>query len=231
MLISELRAYVWAQTDTTSADLPSSTIDDYVIEGFNRTIAAESGWPFYEQTWEFTYDSATESTALPIDVDDIVTVMMPYESGLRRLEYITQENAEESRWLSTNGLPRFFSVWAHNLYLWPPPAEDIAIKLRGYRRPLATVWDASGVIDCDDRLKRPLAHYACSLAYAQQEDEVLERTYMERWQRDVEMARQAIMSPLTSRPLVMHSLASTAGGMNSLRRRGRAIPLSIQLPG
>jgi hypothetical protein len=47
-----------------------------------------------------------------------------------------------------------------------------------------------------------LISYAVALAYAQQEDEVLEGTYMNRWQADVEGARRAIMEPRHHRPLV-----------------------------
>jgi hypothetical protein len=38
---------------------------------------------------------------------------------------------------------------------------------------------------------------------AQQEDEILERTYLDSWQRGVEMARGDIMRPIHTEPLVM----------------------------
>jgi hypothetical protein len=38
---------------------------------------------------------------------------------------------------------------------------------------------------------------------------VLETTYMDRWQRDVEMARAAIMDPVHHRPMAMASSTTT----------------------
>ena len=50
----DLRSYVRTQTDTISTELPDSTIDNYLQEAFNRTINAETQWPFYEQSWTGT---------------------------------------------------------------------------------------------------------------------------------------------------------------------------------
>jgi hypothetical protein len=97
-------------------------------------------------------------------------------------------------------------VWKDVIYLWPQVTftADRDYRLRGYRS--ATDWLAGPSTtepDCDERLHLPLAHYAIALSYAKQEDETLERTYMERWQRDVEIIRKIIMDPVHQRPLMM----------------------------
>ena len=79
------------------------------------------------------------------------------------------------------------------------------VQIRGYRYP--TDWIAGGagaVPDCDARLHMLLAHYAIALAYAQQEDEVLEDVYMKRWQAGFAAARNAIVNPRHHRPLVFN---------------------------
>ena len=48
-----------------------------------------------------------------------------------------------------------------------------------------------------------MANYAIALAYIQQEDPEMERVYMERWLKDVEMARMVIMETAYHRPLTM----------------------------
>jgi hypothetical protein len=74
------------------------------------------------------------------------------------------------------------------------------------------VWlTPEGEPDCDHRLHLLLTHFATALAYAQQEDEVLEGTYMARWQADVELAHRAIMDPIHHRPLVMSAMAGIPG--------------------
>ena len=56
---------------------------------------------------------------------------------------------------------------------------------------------ASAEVDADIRLHLPIVWYACSLGYAQQEDEVLEATYMNRYHEAVQIAHDSVMRPWT----------------------------------
>ena len=102
--------------------------------------------------------------------------------------------------------PVFYSLWSGQVFFWPRRRVpvDTDFLLRGYRKPLTTFDQTTGQVDADPRLHQALAHYAVALAYAQQEDEYLESNSMERWQRDVESARQAIMDPAHNRPIFMY---------------------------
>lgn len=209
MNLTELTNYVWAQTDTTEFDLPAATIASYIDEAFQRTIAAENRWPTYEKTWSVVVPIGAASATLDSDVNPPAVVSMTHSTFGYRLQQISEEEAD-LRFGSdlenpTSFMPQWFSFWGGSVNFWPrlvADAETIFL-MRGYRKPLTT-FAVSGEVDADPRLHRPLAHYAVALAYAQQEDEVLERTYMERWQRDVGMARTAIMDPSQNRPVVMH---------------------------
>ena len=205
--IAELRTYVRRQTETTSAELSDPTIDDYLQEAYNRTIAAENQWPFFEETWTLTQTAGNNFITLPTDVADIMS-LVDLDNDNFRLTMIDYESAENDYWgvQPGSGYAVEFSVWKDVVYLWPQVTFDAnrSYRLRGYRDD--TDWLAGPSTtepDCDVRLHLPLAHYAIALAYAKQEDETLERTYMERWQKDVEMARQAIMDPAHHRPLMM----------------------------
>jgi hypothetical protein len=106
-----------------------------------------------------------------------------------------------------------YSIWGNELFLWPAATytDPVNYRLRGYR--YAPLWlDVNQEPDCDPRLHLPLTHYAVALAYAQQEDEVLEATYMARWQADVEMAHRAIMDPVHHRPLTMAGAVQLSTG-------------------
>lgn len=225
MNLSDLTKYVWAQTDTTVLDLDADTIRSYLIEGFNRTIAAENRWPFYEQTWVLTVPPGETSIAVPIDLRQSGLVSLMGPTG-HRYEQIGQEEAEErfGSGSGSTGQHGYFSLWADRINLWPQAAatDPIEFTLRGYRKPNPLVFiGGAGEVDADERLHRPLAHYAIALAYAQQEDEVLERTYMERWQKDVEMIRRSIMEPAHNRPLVLHG--------NFPRRRGGGGSVQVRI--
>lgn len=205
----DLRSYVRTQTDTISTELPDSTIDNYLQEAFNRTINAETQWPFYEKSWTGTQVAGNAYFAMPTDCQELVSVVDSSNNNYRLME-IDLNEAEDQYYGSvatTSGYPYEYSIWNDTVYLWPQVtfSTNHEYALRGYRT--STDWlagvPATTEPDCDDRLHLPLCHYAIALAYAQQEAYELEGVYMERWQRDVESARQKIMDPHHHRPLIM----------------------------
>lgn len=209
MNLTDLQNYVWAQTDTTSADLPGNTIESYINEAFARTIAAENRWPYYEQQWQLRIPAGSSTATLPVDVNIPAIMSLVAAVSGRKIEQINQEEAEYrfgGEVSDGQAQAAYFSVWNNRIFFWPRRnvPVDTDFILRGYRKPLNTFDVTTGQVDADPRLHQALAHYAVALAYAQQEDDVLESRYMERWQRDVEMARQAIMDPSGNRPLVMY---------------------------
>lgn len=206
--LAELRSYVRVQTETTSAELPSPTIDSYIREAFNRTISSENRWPFYEHAWTLTQAIGADTLDIPVDLErSSIVSLSDDQNGGARLIMASYEAAEDNyRSNPSIAGPAHFSLWGDSIYLWPAVEYTVArtYGLRGYRKPLD--WVSAGdaaVPDADERLHWCLAHYAVALAYIQQEDEVLEVTYMTRWQRDFEVARRAIMEPARNSPLQM----------------------------
>ena len=206
--LTELRDYVHTQTDTTEGELPSSTIDNYLQEAFNRTINAEQQWPFFEKTWTGTQVIGDNFFAIPSDCAEVVSVI-DTDNNSYRLTQISLEEAEDHYFGSTttSGTAREYSIWNDIIYLWPRVTFTTSreYSVRGYRDPTDWLAGTPAVTepDCDARLHLPLCHYAIALAYAQQEAYELENTYMDRWMRDVESARQIIMDPRHHRPLTM----------------------------
>jgi hypothetical protein len=107
--------------------------------------------------------------------------------------------------LISSGAPIYWSYWDGVLFLAPPPdtASTYDLTIRGYRQP---VWSngASDIPDLDPRLHLCLAYYAMALSYAAQEDDVLEATYMARWNRDLAARAKIILEPSHHRPLVLN---------------------------
>lgn len=209
MTLQELREYIRVQLDMDEEELPNPLLDSYLAEGFLRTISMENRWPFYESRWDVAKVANTATIALPADVDPPGIISLIDTSNGYRLMQVANELAEDSfvgMWSSTDN-PMYYSIYGGTLTLWPtPPLElDRQYRLRGYRLPRDWVIDgAGGVPDCDPRLHQLLAHYAIALAYAQQEDEVLEDVYMKRWQASYLVAHNAICQPRHHRPLILN---------------------------
>lgn len=207
MNLTDLRSVVRTQTQTTSGDLSDPTIDVFLQQAFERTLNAETQWPFYEQSWDLVLDADASSMALPADVNQAGVMALYDVAGNFRLTQIPPEQGDDffagPRVDGTRSIG--YSLWGNEVLLWPRPqahADQRQYRLRGYRRALTWLTPANEP-DCDARLHLPLTHYAVALAYAQQEDETLEMSYMDRWQRDAELARRAIVEPRHHRPLVM----------------------------
>jgi len=205
MNLTEIRSTVRAHLDLPDEDdLPTALIDVYVREGFDRTMAFESKWPFFETTWEVSNGGGTPNIILPADAEQN-GVMTLREVGAYRLSAIPHDYADDAFTTDAQGArPGYFSVWGNNLYLWPVPDAARTYTLRGYRKP--TDWVSGGATteaDGDVRLHTLYVWYACSMAYAQQEDEVLEATYMTRWQQGLSNIHKQITSPRGGAPTVL----------------------------
>lgn len=209
--LAELRAAVRRQTETTAAELPNVTVDGFLKDAFNRTVLVHRDWPSYETQWQLNLVAGETTLAMPTNLDDngIVSLVRDGDENSRtyRLTMVDHEVAEDVYYpLQAAAIDwAEFSVWGRYIFLWPVIARDVdtAFTLRGHRRPGSFPTSDSESPDCDERMHGCLVWYAVALAYAQQEDEVLEATYMARWQRDAEVARRNIMTPAHHRPYRM----------------------------
>jgi len=215
--VQTLRNFVRAQLDVDDEELPDAILNVYLQEAFDRTLAADNRWPRNEFTWTLVKAAGDDAADLPIDLNPpTIMSVIPVGDDAYRLVNIDHEAAEDAfppMWNSGDGgSPLYFSVWQQRLFLWPRTATDVAysVTLRGYRQP---VWSsvAGNIPDLDERLHIPLCYFAIALAYAAQEDEVLEGVYMARWERDVRNQLRTIMEPAHHRPLVLHGGAPIGG--------------------
>jgi hypothetical protein len=211
--LAVLRRLVRQQTETTEAELPNVTVDDFLTQAFERTVNAEVQWPYYETSWALLQLAGT--TSIPVPADAWPPGFMSFldvEENIRLVQ-IDPEEAEDRYFGTTRNSHRAinYSVWNDVIQIWPKHIheEDRSYTLRGFRLPkrfpvvIDGVTDSEQEPDLDPRLHNCLAHYATALAYIQQEDMELENQYMKRWQNDVELARNVIMEPAHYRPLMM----------------------------
>jgi|SRR6478735_596018 len=210
MDVQGLRNFVRAQLDVDDEELPDSLLNIYLQEAFDRTMAFSSEWPRNEKTWDLSIPDGQNTVTLPADVNVPSIVSIASAVNGYRLAIISPQTAEDI-FLTGNaaplyGTPIYVTVWARQLQLWPNNQDSLQYDLviRGYSQP---VWTngASDIPDLDPRLHVTLCYFAIALAYAQQEDEVLEASYMNRWSRDLQQQLKILRQPLHHKPLVMNA--------------------------
>jgi hypothetical protein len=173
-------------------------LDAFLQQGYDLAIGLEQGWPFFQSSWSLFVG------------DDGFVALTP---DVNVIEQLTGGDGQtivrtDPRWLQMAygatpqaGAPSYWAQFNRQLVLMPPPAVGYALRAHGYRH--GADWIAGGAsaeCDCDRRLHIPICWYAASLGYAQQEDEVLEATYANRFKESVGQARDAIMRPWPGAP-------------------------------
>jgi hypothetical protein len=206
VILQDIRDYIRMQLDMDEEELPNSMLDSYVDEAYNRTISMENRWPFFEARWTATKIGADPSVLLPLDCNASgLTTVIDDLSGIRLVQVSNEQAEDNVTHLTQTTNPIYYSIWGSDLALWPNPDNDRLLRLRGYRNPAEWMRGGAGAQpDCDVRLHQLLAHYSIALAYAQQEDEVLEDVYMKRWQASFSAAHNAICSPRHHRPIILN---------------------------
>lgn len=228
--LSQLRAMVRDITDMEDeVDIPTSLIDLYVRDGFERILNLERRWPFLEVV--ATFDTVANQHEYPIDeigngdLREIISVVDTSSAG-NRFDLISHDEAERI-WLGTldtAARPLYWSEWNDTMYIWPKPDFVYPIKIRGYRKPSFTwLTNADEEIDCDDRLHIALAYYAISRAYQRQEDPELAAMYKQSFDEAVALARRELTRGPSYRNLIMSGGSPVMNTRLWLQNLGRTL--------
>lgn len=200
--LQQIRDRVRTQTDLDVTDLPDATLDAYIREGLERTLAVERRWPFLQSSWTVSLPGTTSTATLDSTVASVSRVRS--SDGYNVLQ-ISQQLAEDTfEGTAPTGQPEFVSLWGSTLTFWPSnDGVDRTYTLRGYRKP---VWSgvAGTELDGDAHLHVAVMHYAVALTYAQLEDPELEAAYMQRWSGIVDAHRRELMRPQHDEPLILN---------------------------
>lgn len=207
MNLEEIRNYVRTQLDVDEEEYPNLLLDSYAREGFITTVATESRWPFYENTWNVVKELDSLIIEVPPDCDPVgIDSLVDLETGYRLVMVATHVAEDRFVGLSAPTLPHpaFYSISGSSIELWPEPeSAERVFRLRGHRYPTDWVSEGAGAEpDWDRRLDFLLLHYIIGLMYAQQEDEVLGDVAMRRWEQSLGTVRKAIMAPRHHQPLI-----------------------------
>lgn len=215
--LQELRDKVRIQTDLDVTDLPDPTLDGFLLEAFQATMAADAKWPFLETTWNVSFPAGAETATLPTgpDIAFIVRARSPQGWALLHLAHHIAEDAFAQD--TFGGEPEYYSLWGGTMYLWPIPTDTTSrtVQVRGFRKP---TWSgvAATEIDGPEELHLAMFHYAVSLAYAQLEDPEQEANYMRRWSQLVDAHRRNIGISQQHTPLILNGGIEVRTSRNGL---------------
>lgn len=194
-------------SDLDTVDLPNSLLDTFVKEAFQRIVALERRWPFYQET--YTLSTATNQRSYDIvnigDIREIVSIVDTTSSGNRFTE-IAYDDAEEI-WLGNTDVasrPYFWAVWGNQIHLYPKPDVSYPLTIRAYRNPSYAWLDNDlSEIDLDGWFHVLLAYYALARVYQRQEDNEMAMMYQRSFEEGVAMARRDLMKARSHRPLLL----------------------------
>ena len=208
MNLTQIRSKIREIVDLDIQDVSDTLLNMYIKDGFERIIALERRWPFYQKTFNLNTVEDQRAYAINIVGDgnlrEITSVVDTSTTG-NRLEYISYDDAE-SVWVGSydqSSRPLYFTFWQEQIHFWPKPDGIYPLVVRGYRK--SNDWSASDSteVDADTRLHQPLVYYGVAQVYQLQEDIELASFYRQSFDEAVRLAAADIMRPPSQRPLAV----------------------------
>lgn len=196
MNLLTLRQRVWDIIETDDDEFPSSLLDAFAVDGFNRVVSSERRWPSWQSSATVTVSASTASVVIGgpqfssalrevtslIDVADKTRLYQrPYRDAL-------EEYGDDT------GVPEAWSVWGGSIYLWPIPDSQVVLKAVGYRAPTDWSADPSAEFDCDDLFHMAILYFVLSRCYARLEDTEISSFYEGMFVSGVQTAVATVMN-------------------------------------
>jgi hypothetical protein len=206
--LADIRTKVRAVVDMDTVDLSNDLLDMYIKDGYERLIAVQRRWPFFEKTFSLsTVADQGGYTISSIGTGDVLEIASVLDTTLggNRLTLIAHEDGE-SVWNAqsdTAGRPLHFSFWEQKIHLWPRPNGVYTLSLRGWRKPIDWMANTTTEVDADSRLHQALVYYAIAQVYQLQEDVELSTFYRRSFDEAIRLVVGDIFRPSSHRPMIL----------------------------
>lgn len=228
MNLADIRSKVREIVDLDQQDVSDTLLNMYIKDGFDRIIALERRWPFYQKT--FTMNTVDDQRSYYIttigdgNLREITSIVDTSTIG-NRLEYISYDDAE-SVWVGSydqSSRPLYFTFWQDQVHLWPKPDTIYPLTIRGYRKP--NDWSDTDVteVDADERLHQCLVYYGVAQVYQLQEDVELASFYRKSFDESVRLTVEDLMRPSSQRPLAVSDGRPSINSRRWLQALGRTL--------
>jgi hypothetical protein len=189
--LAELRTRVYDILEEDSEGVSESLIDLFAQDGYDRVVGADRKWPWFQSTTTLTTYNGTQSYTPPLK--EVSRLIRRSTGGGEKLTFMDHADALEM-FDSATGEPYAFSVWGHQIHLWPVPASTEELTVVGYRQP--NDWQANPAveIDIDSEFHMAILYWTLSRYYARIEDTEISAFYEQMFVTGVTTAQQAIKS-------------------------------------
>ena len=228
MNLTQIRSKIREIVDLDQQDVSDTLLNMYIKDGFDRIIALERRWPFYQKT--FTMTTVVGQRAYDINaigdgnLREITSIVDTSTVG-NRLEFISYDDAE-AVWVGSYDQvqrPLYFTLWQDQMHLWPKPDTTYPLTIRGYRKPDDWSSSDSTEVDADERLHQCLVYYGVAQVYQLQEDIELASFYRKSFDESVRLTAQDIMRPSSQRPFAVSDGAPSRSRRWWLQSLGRTL--------
>lgn len=181
-------------------DWPDALVNASIREGYERIVAKDERWPFYEARWQLAVVEGRSVYEL-VEVGDVKEVTsMRLDSGAR-MDF-TDEDAAEVRWTAP-GSPAEWSRWGGSIKLWPVPSSDAQVEIRGYRTPRVFLAQSAWVPDLPERFHPLLLDWALGNEYQRQDDTEMMTSYRNKFEEQLTTLHKSSMAVPSPGPLVV----------------------------
>lgn len=173
---TEIRQYVYDHLDVESSEVPTSVLDVFMQDGYNRIVGYFDDSP----TWlhvEYTFTTIAGQQAYDLDSTGGLTSPTPLQTiaDVRGPTWSLKPKPHRQmreQWQQATAMtatPQMWSQWGRSLYLWPAPSGAQVMTIDGTRQPMD--WLATNAApDCPAEFHRVIADYTMGRTYAQQDD-------------------------------------------------------------
>lgn len=208
--LGELQNHVRGVLDVDSTDLPSAILNVWLQDAYNRQIAMEQRWPFFEVTTSLTAVAEQRTYAISSIAGDLLTVSAVIDDGTVGPGYqlrLVRHDDIQSRMVGTldsPSQPLFYSKRGSSIHLWPKPDAAYSYVVLGQRGPTDWILGGTGEEpDSDSRLHLPMADWALARYFHQQEDGEMAQVYEQAFRDGTALAHDAIMAVDEEYPMIL----------------------------
>jgi len=218
--------------DADIDDITQDLVLQFLKEGFQTIVAADSTWPWFQSTYSFSteaelgqYNGVTPENVMFITGSPLITVpvaapvaniaqvtsVINLTNSGNSLIYIAQDKAQAT-WIGATdqtNIPAYWSLWAGNVFLWPRPQAVYSMRINGYRKPRLT-WltvpdnaESEDYVDLPNELQLALVNWAMMRIYQFQEDPEMSKVYSQHFAASLANYQDNLTSPNANQPLVL----------------------------
>lgn len=197
---TELRDLVRVQTLVESDDLTDAKVDNLFNQAI-RDVSVRFPWPFLAASTTIAVTNATDTYALPSDVDRIeVLLKADYRQPL--FEQAASSAFHIDGATPSTGSPSWFFLWGESIVLRPQPDGNETLTLYYYKKP-TMMTDDSHTPEWAEQFHYLITDFVMQQLWEREEDFEKGNVYRERYLQGVESMARFYLNRKQDSPLVI----------------------------